>query len=216
MQYERWMGSVKALPWLTTLIGVGAILFDRNIAVVVVPSALGVFVATTMLVRSRLSIGLFLVLGWLSVACLLACASAMAIVLARHEGVLDTSRIGWMTLAAVFVLVAVARVYPSKVWELRLKSLKSEIAGPECTKVFFFSRWTGPSQIRFWSSPFALAAMSGVSILGAWLGYQYGDGLRAALVFGAISLAWIFLIGSGVAQLMHVRDYREIFSIRLI
>lgn len=216
MEYDRWLASVKSLPWIAVLIGIGAILFERKIAVIVIPSAIGVLVATTMIARSRMSIGKFLLLGWLAVAGLLTCASSMALVLARHEGVLTTSNIGWIALPAVLGLVAVTTVHSSRVWARRLQLLKAELGGPECTKVFFFARWTEPSQTRFWASPYALAAMSGVAIFGSWVGYQYGDGFRAALVIGVISLAWIFLFGSGMAQLLLVRDYREIMSVRLV
>ena len=215
MDYKYWSASAKKLPWLAAAFAAVAILASRNVAVIVAPAALGVFISTMLLLRRRLSIGQFLMSGWLALVCFLTCLSAMVIAIAGREGLLDW-RSGWWALCAVVGLSPLATVYSSNAWKPRLQNLQMRITGPSCAKDVFFNHWIDPAQARFWTSPAALSAMSGVAIFGSWVGYHYGDGARAAGVISVLILAWIFLIASGVAQLWHARSYREVLMIQLV
>ena len=216
MDYKHWSASAKKLPWLAAAFAVVAILVNRNVAVVVVPAALGVFVAIFALLRRRLSIGQFLMSGWLAIALFFANLSAMVIAIARRDGLLDSSQIVWMALFAVVGLTPIATVYSSNVWKPRLRHLQMDITGPQCAKEVFFSHWVDRAQARFWASPAALSAMSGVAIFGSWVGHQYGESVRAMVVLSVLILGWVFLVGSGVAQLWHARRYREVLMIQLV
>ena len=216
MEYAHWIRSARKFPWLALLLGASAIAFDRSVAAVVVVSVAGIFLAMPLAIRSGTSIGRFFGFGWLMIACFLLCLGALVIAIARFEGTLSKFRVDWITLLAVPVLIGLAARYSMDVWRQRFTNLQREITSPSCPFTFFFEHLGGSSSLSFWASPFALAAMTGLAMLGSWLGYVQGDGAQAALVASVVALAWIFLLGSGIAQILLAPRYKRILSVRLV